>query len=58
MLLGSKQAGVLTRTASVIGGLAGSITSYFSEGLRKAGAAYPDVEYCELSGLERASSSR
>jgi len=48
MLLGSKQAGVLTRTASVIGGLAGSITSYFSEGLRKAGAAYPDIEYCEL----------
>lgn len=47
MLLCSKQAGVLVRMASAIGALAGNITSYFSEGLRKAGAAYPDVEYCK-----------
>ena len=48
MLLGSKQAGVLIRTASVVGGLAGNITSFFSEGLRKAGSTYADVEYCTL----------
>jgi hypothetical protein len=46
-LLGNKQAGVQIRMASVIGTLAVNITSFFSEGLRKAGSAYPDVEYCK-----------
>lgn len=47
-LLGSRQLGMMLRLSSLVGGLAGSITSFFSEGLRKTGSNYPDVEYCQL----------
>lgn len=45
-LLGSKQTGMMLRMSSIIGGLAGNITSFFSDGLRKTGSNYSDVEYC------------
>ena len=47
MLFGSKQADVVLKMASAIGGLAVNLSSFFSEGLRKVAVSQPDVEYCE-----------
>ncbi|WVQ71885.1 hypothetical protein IAR50_001427 [Cryptococcus sp. DSM 104548] len=44
-LLGSKQAVLLLRLASSMGGVVTSQFAYFSDSLRKAGAVYPDLEY-------------
>ncbi|WVQ78485.1 hypothetical protein IAT38_000571 [Cryptococcus sp. DSM 104549] len=44
-LIGSKQAVLLLQLASSCGVLASSQLAFLSDGLRKAGAVYPDIEY-------------
>ncbi|WWC60832.1 uncharacterized protein I303_103408 [Kwoniella dejecticola CBS 10117] len=45
LLLGSKQSTIVLKIASSSGVLAANIFAYFSDGLRKTGQSYPDVEY-------------
>jgi hypothetical protein len=49
MLFGSKQADVVIKMASAIGGVAVNLTSFFSDGLRKVALSQPDLEYCECA---------
>ncbi|WVR05417.1 hypothetical protein IAU60_002432 [Kwoniella sp. DSM 27419] len=45
LLIGTKQSAILLRLASSSGVLACSLLSFFSDGLRKTGASFPDIEY-------------